>query len=300
MEAIVAQKKSAVTEKYIKQYSALAVAHQKKYGIPASITLAQGILESGSGQSRLTVSSNNHFGIKCHSSWTGEKTYADDDRKHECFRKYKNAADSYDDHSLFLTNGDRYAFLFKLKPTDYRRWAKGLQEAGYATDKAYANSLIKIIEDYELYHYDLGVSAAEPEEKGKEEKYTVISTAASQKENISIVKRTVYKSQGGLLYVQAMANDNIENIAASTGIKAQDLQKFNEVPDDFPVQEGDIIYLVKKKKKAEKPHYDHQVQIGESMHSIAQKYGIQIKSLYKLNKKNDDYIPTEGDVLKLR
>jgi LysM repeat protein len=292
MEAGVAQKKSAI-EKYIKQYSSIAIYHQKKYGIPASITLAQGILESGAGLSTLTRTSNNHFGIKCHASWTGEKTYANDDKRHECFRKYKTAEDSYEDHALFLINGERYAFLFKLKRTDYVKWAKGLQEAGYATSKAYANSLIKIIEDYELYLFDFNKTT----EKKPESNKPAPPVPPRQEE---IIKRSIYKSQGGLQYTQAIANDNVENIATATGLKAKDILKFNEIPDDFPIQEGDIIYLVKKKKKAEKPNYDHKVQIGESMHSISQKYGIQIKSLYKLNKKKDDYIPSEGDVLKLR
>ncbi len=272
-------------EKYIKTYSDLAVQHQKKYKIPASITLAQGLLESGAGQSDLARRSNNHFGIKCHSDWRGGRVYHDDDLRGECFRKYKRVEDSYEDHSKFLLRS-RYERLFDLKITDYKGWARGLQKCGYATDRAYANKLIKVIEDYELYRYDTG--------KGHK-----ISQKEREKQKYPKLRYTIYRTFG-LLYVYAKENDSFDRIAQSLDFKVKDLKKFNEVPEDFPLQKGDIVYLEKKKKKADKPYYDHVVQIGESMHSISQKYGIQIKSLYKINKKDKDYIPEEGDVLKLR
>ena len=272
------QRKLTSYQKYIHQYSALAVKHQKQYRIPASITLAQGLLESGAGQSTLAKRSNNHFGIKCHSDWRGKSVRHDDDARGECFRKYKNVEDSYEDHSRFLAERPRYAQLFKLNIKDYKGWARGLQKCGYATDRAYANKLIKVIEDYELYRYDSG---------------------KTKKKTLPVVKYQIYRTHG-LLYVYARENDSFEQIAASLGFKVKELKKYNEVPEDFPLQANDIVYLEKKKKKADKPNYDHVVQIGESMHSIAQKYGIQIKSLYKLNKKHKDYIPEEGDVLKLR
>ncbi|MDR2497389.1 MAG: glucosaminidase domain-containing protein [Tannerellaceae bacterium] len=277
---------------YIRQYQSLAVWHQKTYRIPASITLAQGILESGAGQSKLTRTGNNHFGIKCHSGWKGGKMYFDDDAPKECFRKYKNADESFADHSEFLTSNSRYKPLFSLATTDYVRWAKGLQNLGYATSKAYANSLIKIIEDYELYKLDVNIPLPKQEAPAQ-------TKQPEQSGSESVVMRTVYKLQG-LALVYAVADDTADNIAAETGISAKNLIKFNEIHEDFPIREGDIIYLVKKKKKADKPNYDHVVQIGESMHSIAQQYGIQVKSLYKMNKKKEDYIPTEGDVLRLR
>lgn len=142
---------------YIEQYSDIAIEEMQKYKIPASITLAQGILESGSGKSELTLKSNNHFGIKCHKNWKGGKTYHDDDAKGECFRAYKHPIYSFRDHSLFLYGRKRYMNLFRLKITDYKGWARGLQKAGYATDKRYPNKLIKIIEDYKLYEYDAKV-----------------------------------------------------------------------------------------------------------------------------------------------
>lgn len=281
----VTQRKVPSYEKYIKTYSDLAVQHQKKYKIPASITLAQGLLESGAGQSDLARRSNNHFGIKCHSDWRGGRVYHDDDLRGECFRKYKRVEDSYEDHSKFLLRS-RYERLFDLKITDYKGWARGLQKCGYATDRAYANKLIKVIEDYELYRYDTG--------KGHK-----ISQKEREKQKYPKLRYTIYRTFG-LLYVYAKENDSFDRIAQSLDFKVKDLKKFNEVPEDFPLQKGDIVYLEKKKKKADKPYYDHVVQIGESMHSISQKYGIQIKSLYKINKKDKDYIPEEGDVLKLR
>lgn len=280
------QRKVPSYEKYIKTYGDLAVQHQKKYKIPASITLAQGLLESGAGQSNLARRSNNHFGIKCHSDWRGGRVYHDDDLRGECFRKYKHVEESYDDHSRFLAERSRYASLFRLNIKDYKGWAKGLQKCGYATDRAYANKLIKVIEDYELYRYDSA--------KGSKTVSKKTTQPAQQR-----VRYTIYKTNG-LLYVYAKGNDSFEQIAGSLGFRVKDLKKFNEVPVDFPLQKGDIVYLEKKKKKADKPNYDHVVQIGESMHSISQKYGIQIKSLYKINKKDKDYIPEEGDVLKLR
>ena len=224
--------------------------------------------------------SNNHFGIKCHSDWKGGRVYHNDDRKGECFRKYKNVGDSYEDHSRFLLRS-RYSRLFDLKITDYKGWAKGLQKCGYATDRAYANKLIKVIEDYELYHYDR------------------MKLTRKEKRALPKLAYDVYRTDG-LIYVYAKTNDNLDQIAKSLGFKAKQLMKYNEIPEDFPLQKGDIIYLEEKKEKADKPHYTHVVEVGESMHSIAQQYGIKINSLYKLNKKSDNYIPEEGDVLKLR
>lgn len=278
------QRKLPSYEKYIRQYSDLAVRHQKKYHIPASITLAQGILESGAGQSNLARRSNNHFGIKCHADWSGKRVYHDDDLSGECFRKYKRVEDSYEDHSRFIAERPRYARLFKLHSKDYKGWARGLQKCGYATDRAYANKLIKVIEDYQLYRYDSGKYKGSPSKKTPP---------------APIRHYDIYRTHG-LIYVYAKAGDSFDQIARSLNFRVKELKNYNEVPEDFPLQAGDIVYLEKKKKKADKPHYDHVVQVGESMHSIAQQYGIRIKSLYKLNKKDEDYVPEEGDVLKLR
>ena len=285
-ELVKAQRKLSSYEAYISKYSDLAIEHQKKYKIPASITLSQGLLESGAGQSSLARQSNNHFGIKCHSDWRGGRVYHDDDLRGECFRKYAHVEDSYTDHSKFIAFRPRYSVLFNLDLKDYKGWAKGLQQCGYATDRAYANKLIKVIEDYELYRFDSN--------KGTRKQET-----PQQNKNASAELMPIYKTHG-LIYVIARANDSFESIAQNLGFKEKELRKYNEVPEEFPLQPGDIVYLEKKKKKADKPYYDHVVQIGESMHSISQHYGVRLKSLYKLNKKDMEYIPAEGDVLKLR
>lgn len=147
-------KVNSFTVDYIETYKDIAIKKMEEYKIPASITLAQGILESGNGLSELTKKANNHFGIKCHSTWNGKKVYHDDDKRNECFRKYPSAEGSFDDHSLFLTRRGRYEFLFELRPDDYKGWAKGLKKAGYATDRKYPRKLISFIENFELYAYD--------------------------------------------------------------------------------------------------------------------------------------------------
>lgn len=282
-------RKNKSYEDYAKKYSTVAIDHMKKYKIPASIKLGQGILESGAGLSDLARRSNNHFGIKCHNDWKGPSVIARDDRPDDCFRKYGKAEDSYEDHSKFLTEKSRYRYLFDLDITDYKGWARGLQKAGYATDKAYANKLIKVIEDYELYKYD------------NKKNWKNINSDNSKDNATPIIlnRHTPYKTHN-LVYVIAENNDTYEALAAEFNFKAKDLYKYNEVPEGFPLQKGDIVYFQKKKKKADKPYYEHVVKIGESMHSISQRYGIKVKDLYKKNKKDFEYVPTEGDVLKLR
>lgn len=284
-------KRYKIYDEYIDLYKDIAINHMKKYKIPASITLAQGLLESGAGKSLLALSSNNHFGIKCHNDWKGGKVYHDDDLKGECFRKYKKVEESYDDHASFLVSKQRYTFLFSLDIIDYRGWARGLQTAGYATDKAYANKLIKLIEDYELYIYD----------KDEPEKSKVKNKDKDKEQNVFVpqLKHIPYKTHG-LVYVIATEGDTYKDIALEFGFKAKDLCKYNEVPEGFPLKEGDLVYFEKKKSKVDKPYYEHIVQIGESMHSISQLYGIKVKNLYKMNKKDYEYVPVEGDILKLR
>lgn len=287
-----AQSRLRVYEDYINKYSDISVRHMVDYKIPASITLAQGLLESGAGMSDLAKRSNNHFGIKCHRGWRGESVYAADDTPNDCFRKYRRVEDSYEDHAQFLVSGARYRELFNLSPTDYKGWARGLQKTGYATDRAYANKLIKLIEDYELYRFDnknyrKGVTRKQREENKRREVARANWT------------HQPYKTHG-LLYVIAVDGDTFAGIANEFGFKERDLLKFNEVPEGFPLSEGDIVYFQKKKARADMPYYEHVVQIGESMYSISQKYGIQLRNFYRLNKKSYEYVPEEGDVLKLR
>jgi LysM repeat protein len=264
---------------YIDTYSDLAVRQMKKYKIPASITLAQGLLESGAGRSELTRKSNNHFGIKCGSNWQGKTVRHDDDARNECFRVYKHPEESYEDHSLFLTRGARYAFLFKLSITDYKGWAGGLRKAGYATDPSYANRLITIIEDYELYKYDRkgGKASSAP----------------------PALQHEVYLSSD-LAYVVARSGDTFEGLAKETGISRRKLIKYNDLHKDYTLVDGDVIYLCRKHKKAVEKYTVHIVKDGDSMHSISQIYGIRLKNLYKMNRKDPDYIPEIGQRLRLR
>ena len=271
---------------YVRQYSDLAIEQMREYKIPASITLSQGLLESGAGESSLAKESNNHFGIKCGMRWNGPNVFHNDDAPNECFRAYNNPNASYEDHSKFLISGARYAFLFRLDITDYKGWARGLKQAGYATDPSYANRLISIIEDYELYRYDReGLS-------GK--RYTHI-----KKEKTSFVPHQAY-IVNDLLYVIARRGDSFESIANEFDTSARRLTKYNDLNKDYTLAEGDIVYLQEKKKCASEKHTVHVVREDDSMHSISQRYGIRLKNLYKLNVKSGEYVPQVGDLIWLR
>ena len=289
--ALQAQRRNSRYNSYIKEYAPLAVEQMKKHKIPASITLAQGLLESGAGTSSLARKSNNHFGIKCHSTWRGKKVYYDDDAPKECFRAYRKVEDSYEDHSKFLTEGARYRFLFDLKITDYKGWAKGLKKAGYATDRSYANRLITIIEDYELYKYDSqGMSKREARKLAK----------LLKKKPWLANPHQVYIANG-LAYVVVREGDTFKLLGGEFDISWKNLVDYNDLHKEYVLEPGDIIYLKKKNKKAQKPYEIHVVRDGESMHSISQTYGIRLKYLYKMNKKKmEEYVPEVGDTLRLR
>ncbi len=275
-----AQRRNAAYEEYIKKYRELAVHEMKKHHIPASITLAQGLLESGAGRSALARESNNHFGIKCGGSWRGKSVRYDDDAPKECFRAYRSVKDSYADHSEFLRKGARYAFLFKLKITDYKGWARGLKKAGYATDPSYANRLISIIELYDLDRYD--------EEGGLE--------FAEKFPN----PHQPYLANG-LLYVIARNGDTFKSLSKELGISRRKLRKYNELPKDYQFTGGEIVYLEKKNKRATKDYLVYTVRPGDSMYSISQKFGIRLSRLYKLNKMDADApAPEVGTILRLR
>ena len=275
-----AQTRNKQYEDYIKKYRELAVEEMKKYHIPASITLAQGLLESGAGQSTLARKSNNHFGIKCGGDWTGKTVSHDDDARGECFRAYKHPKESYEDHSKFLAGRSRYASLFKLKITDYKGWARGLKKAGYATNPRYADQLIGIIELYELHKYD-------------------------EKNYLKWIKKNPNPHQtyiaNDLLYIVVRAGDSWKSISKEFDISQKKLRKYNDLYKGYALQVGDILYLEKKNKKADKEHIVHVLRAGESMYSVSQKYGIRLKNLYKMNKMDaDDPAPEVGTILRLR
>lgn len=274
---------------YIDQYKDVAIEQMLKYRIPASITLAQGLLESGAGSSKLTRQGNNHFGIKCH-GWQGGTIYADDDYRNECFRAYTNAYESFEDHSKFLANGSRYRSLFSLSVKDYKGWARGLKKAGYATNPQYADRLIDIIQLYKLDRYD----------------------SAKDYDKFYAHHTRDHVSGGGLLhaiyefndnyYVKARKGDTFRSIADEIEISAKKIAKYNERDINDKLAVGDIVYLKKKKKKAPRNYEGllHYVRSGESMYSISQTYGIRLKSLYKMNHLSPDYQIKIGDKLRIR
>lgn len=264
--------------RYIDNYKDIAVEQMHKYHIPASITLAQALLESGAGKSELARNSNNHFGIKCH-SWEGDRTYHDDDSAGECFRVYKNVRDSYEDHSIFLSSGSRYAFLFKFDETDYVSWARGLKRAGYATSPTYADKLIDIIERYELDRFDTG------------EKDDFIVYTGNHEPMLA----------HDLVYVIARQGDTMQAISDEFGISLRKLIRYNDQYKYYVPREGDVIYLHRKRYRAKKPNMHHVVAYGESMYMIAQMYGVRLCRLYKMNDvKPAAYAPMVGDVIRLR
>lgn len=275
---------------YIQQYKDVAIEQMQKWKVPASITLAQGLLESAAGQSTLATRGNNHFGIKCHNGWTGPTMYKDDDRKDDCFRVYHSAYESYEDHSRFLATGQRYRSLFSLKITDYKGWARGLKAAGYATNPVYAQSLIDLIERYGLNQYDTA--------KGYD-KFMYDRTKDHVAGEQPLHPIYIYNKN---YYLYARRGDTFRSIADEIGISYRKLASYNELDKKSVLEEGQIVWLKKKQKRAPKEFkkHPHVVQPGESMHLISQKYGIRLKSLYKMNGLKPDYRIQVGDQLRVR
>jgi hypothetical protein len=269
----------------------LAIEEMIRYRVPASITLAQGILESGAGSSELTRKGNNHFGIKCH-DWTGRTIYHDDDELQECFRAYDNALQSYEDHCKFLRNGQRYRSLFSLPITDYKGWANGLKAAGYATNPRYASQLIGIIELYKLYQYDNAKSY---------DKFMAKRSGTDQPVggNGQLHSIHIYNKN---YYLYARQGDTFKMIGKEIGISYKKIARYNERDSKDPLVPGEIIWLKKKQKRADKEFKNrpHIVRAGESMYSIAQYYGIRLKSLYKMNGISPDESIRVGQRLKVR
>lgn len=270
--ALLAQKQTP--QEYIDKYKDLAIIEMYRSGVPASITLAQGILESSSGNSRLATYANNHFGIKCKGNWDGEVIYADDDAPNECFRAYGSVQESYMDHSDFLRSNWRYHPLFELERTDYEGWCKGLRKAGYATNPKYHTLLINLIERYELQKFDtepLPNSALNP-------------LAGQSINNIPIL----IAAQG----------QTVHSIAEQNDLRDRHIRKWNDLPKDAEIKPGDVVYLKPKRRRGSEE--EHVVKQGETMHSISQQYGIKLKQLYKKNRMEPGTEPKPGESLHMQ
>ena len=262
-------------KEYIEKYSSLAVKQMHQYKIPASITLAQGILESNNGNSRLATKANNHFGIKCH-GWEGKKIFADDDKKNECFRNYKNVLESFVDHSLFLNKYSRYEFLFDYKITDYKSWAKGLKKAGYATNNKYPELLIKIIEENKLYQFD----------------------SKKIDKNLISGKRNIYMHPNKIKYVISKNQETYKTIAKSLNIKLKQILKYNDDNNQSVLNVGTIVFIQPKRNRSKQRI--HVVNKGENLRTISQTYGVKMKSLKKRNQLILKNSLNNGDKLRLR
>jgi len=305
---------------YINNYKNLAISEMRRTGIPASITLAQGMLESDYGRSSLARLGNNHFGIKCHKDWTGQTIRQHDDRRNECFRKYRRYEDSFYDHSDFLRTGSRYRFLFDLDPLDYKAWARGLKKAGYATNPDYANLLIRKIEENTLQNYDrdYSASASQPPERIEPKEVPVIYGKTASEPSKSGSNEPVKTQEGAITFGDVLAraprimeNNRIRYIIVKDGETRQKLEKdfqmlrwemarFNDLDDNFSPVPGQILYLEPKKDKAAPGIEYHTVSEGETMHMISQKYGIKLKSLLEMNRMDEGNEPATGQKIWLQ
>lgn len=268
------------TRQYIDSFKFVAMQEMRAHGVPASITLGQGVLESASGNSKLAKNCNNHFGIKCRSNWTGKFCLADDDAKDECFRGYETAFDSYRDHSLFLKGGKRYFLLFELSATDYKGWANGLREAGYATNPNYGNILIGVIEKYRLSQYDSMVVFGE-------DFYSP-----------GVATNTAPVEVNGIQAIMAKPGETPEQVAARYNMSTWQIYKYNDISKGDMLSPGEIIYLKPKRRRSFENN--HTVKNGETMREISQKYGVKVKHLYKLNRLEPGLEVRPGEVINLK
>ncbi len=281
-------------DQYIGRYKDLALKEMKEFGIPASITLAQGCLESENGNSTLARQGNNHFGIKCKGSWIGPSVFFDDDEKNECFRSYKSAEDSYIDHSNFLISNRRYSGLFSLKKTDYIGWANGLKSAGYATDPCYASRLIKIIEDFHLDLLDRYGSFKEDLSADIKPNRT-----ESRIRNLSIKLHRAIRLHNGLQTVMVEPNETFVQIAQSVDIKEWEILRYNDYSGGQP-RSYEVLYIEPKRGRAEAGNEYYIARAGDSMHFISQLYGIRLKSLLRKNRMDASQKPAPGQKIYLR
>ncbi|MEX2370718.1 MAG: glucosaminidase domain-containing protein [Bacteroidales bacterium] len=271
---------------YIEMYAELAMSEMVRSGVPASITLAQGCLESDNGNSTLAVKANNHFGIKCH-DWTGRRIYHDDDTRNECFRRYRTVLESFIDHSDFLTMKTRYAALFTLRSDDYRGWARGLKSAGYATSSRYADLLIMIIEDNELYRYDQMVLSGN---------YTPGADGVTM---VPVGVREIL-TNNRVEYVITEPGDTPESLRKTMDLYPREIYRYNNISKGERLELGTIIYLQPKRFRAERGNETHVVQEGETMWDISQFYGVKLNRLYRLNDLSKDHALKPGTTIWLR
>ena len=313
----VAEAAESPQEEYIEQWYRVAVSEMYRSGVPASITLAQGLLESGYGRSELAVRANNHFGIKCH-DWRGQKVYFDDDRKGECFRKYPHAEASFRDHSDFLRYRDRYKFLFDYKVTDYKAWAYGLKKAGYATDPAYPRKLIRLIEEYDLSRFDKAgkvressvASADAAPAADKAEEVSVPATPLELETPVPLTDRrgkTMHLSltrqlfsQNGVPFVYSVEGETYADIARYYGLFLKEILRYNDLDEDCRLLPGTVVYLQPKKSKAARQVEKYVAEGGENIRDIAQRYAVKMKSLMKKNAMEEPRDLLPGEMLSLR
>lgn len=306
-------------QEYVMRYMHIAIDHMERYGIPASITLAQGILESNCGNSQLSRESNNHFGIKCKKDWKGGKVYYDDDEKDECFRSYDSVEESYEDHANFLDQNARYDKLFTYDSDDYKSWAKGLKEAGYATNPQYATSLIKIIEEEKLYLLDRANGAKLYASNVKAEKgiasdfdaesnvsHPIMATSKIDPNNYRVAEQVVggysVYTNNHTPYIIAREGDTLSHIAQTFSLTESTLRKYNEMKSsgEIPLVDGEIIYVARKQNLWMGNARRHLVSENETLLSISQDYGIRLSKLAKMNKMNKDEKLQVGDEIKLK
>lgn len=311
--SVVSSAQKITRQGYVNLYKQWAITEMNRVGIPASITLAQGILESECGNSELAVEGNNHFGIKCHSDWMGETIYHDDDKNQECFRKYTSAYDSFKDHSDFLKQKSRYSSLFELDKTDYKSWAYGLKAAGYATDPQYAQKLITIIEEMGLEAYDTENSLYVADDAND---YTYDKTNGqvvknnTEKTMLKVKKNLLYsinplhehnvEYNNGVRYIEVMGGDSFASIAKEFHLLVSELLSYNDLDATADITQIKYLYIRSKKNRAHPNCVTHVVKKGETAWSIAHKYGIKLRKLRRFNHLPAGDVVNEGDVLNLR
>ena len=324
------QKKKETLD-YIDKYKDIAMKEMVKYKVPASITLAQGILESGNGKSKLATKGNNHFGIKCHSDWRGKTMRMDDDAPQECFRVYKDAEESFRDHSKFLKNSQRYASLFELNITDYKGWAKGLKKAGYATLPTYATVLINLIETYDLQKYDQMVVKGKfkPKKNKKDEqnveeqvatpapapvkptKTKKIKKKATDNMEIPVLHecRVTEMTNGkhyvrencGVEFIITKQGDELKKLADELKMSQGQLRKYNDLDKDKTTfEEGEVLYIQPKRRKAPDGYRYHVIQQGETLKKVSQLYAVRLSRLYRMNGLDENSVLQIGQEIKLR